>query len=196
MKKIIAAILGFVMLATPALACFPGDPDCWELNSLNDGSIDTYFSGSGWNVWFNDALSVDEYYDDDIVVEDIWTQKGSVMVIQNINIEDHKYDTTEVILNKYAEVDPCCDFSANIEKGVIWDDEGEIYRTATLYASPNIVSTVSVGADVGTFVDDIKYYGKVTLFESVGLNTGTVCEMPKIPDLPDMPECAWCIPLE
>lgn len=192
MNKIIAAIVSLVLVATPALACIPGDPDCRELYNLNDGTIDTYFSGSGWNVWFNDMLRIDEHVDDDILVEDIWTYKGDVTVVQNINMEEHRYDPTEVIVNKYATVDPWHDYSANAEKYVTWDGEGEVYRDAWL---GNVNSIVSVGADEGTFIDDIKYYGTLNLFESVGLNTDTICKMPEPPTPPEMPECDWCIPI-
>jgi hypothetical protein len=188
MKKIIAAIVGLVMLVSPALACI--GPDC---NMPNDGSIDTYFSGSGWNVYFNDALIVDEYWDDDVVVENVWTTKGEVTVLQNINIEDKWFGSSEVVLNKMIEVDPAgfCWFSfdANVEKSVVWDNGGEVYRQATL---GDVTSIVDVGAGEGVFVDDIQYKGTVNVFESIGLNRDTICEYPSPPDMPKIPECTWC----
>ena len=47
MNKIIAALIGLMMLATPAFAC-------WGDNCMpDDASIDTYFSGEGRNVKFD-----------------------------------------------------------------------------------------------------------------------------------------------
>jgi hypothetical protein len=190
MNKIIAAIIGLVLVATPALACFPGDPDCRDLYSLNDATIDTYFWGKGYDTEFNDMLVIDEFYDDDVLVEDIWTD-GELMVTQNIRIEEHRHDPTEVIVNKFAIIDPWCDHSANAEKYVFWDEGGEVYREAWL---DDVYSMVNVEAQEGTFIDDIKYYGTLTLFESVGLHTETICKMPEMPEPPEMPECDWCIP--
>jgi hypothetical protein len=51
-NKIIAAIVGLVLMASPVLATGCDGPSCIP----NDGSIDTYFSGSGWNTYFDDVL--------------------------------------------------------------------------------------------------------------------------------------------
>jgi len=186
MNKMIAVIISLALIATPALACV--GPSCLP----TDGTIDTYFKGSGWNVYFNDATIVDERIDDDMIVEDVWTMKGDVTVLQNINIDDKWFGSSEVILNKQITVDPSCWFSANVEKSVIWDGTGEVYRMAELGDVTNIVH---VGASEGTFVDDIRYEGTLNVFESVGLNTETTCVTPHLPDMPDMPICDWCRPL-
>ena len=183
MNKIIAVILGLALAAAPALACT--GYECLP----TDGTIDTYFSGSGWNVFFNDATIVDERIDDDYIIEDVWTMKGDVTVLQNINIDDKWFGSSEVILNKVITVDPSCWFSANVEKEVLWDDTGEVFRDATLGDVRNIVN---VGASEGWFIDDIRYEGTLNVFESVGLNTETTCEIPHRPELPDFPTCTWC----
>lgn len=188
MKKIIAAIVGLLVLATPALACW-GD-ECLP----DDGDIDTYFTGSGRDVYFNDMVVVDEWHDDDVIIEDIWTDKGTVTVLQNIDVEDKWFGGSEVVLNAVINVDPASFFiwsyDANVETYATWDGDGSVYRTAEL---GDVTSTVSAGADAGTFVDDIQYNGEVGVFKSIGLNTENVCYPPDMPDMPDMPECTWCI---
>ena len=184
----ITTILGLLLTAMPVLACI--GPYC---NMPNDGSIDTYFYGSGSNVFFNDALIVNERKDPDMIIENVWTDKGEVTVLQNINIEDKWFGSPEVVLNKLITVDPASFWfftkDANVEKYVTWDGEGEVYRVATL---GDVSSVLSVGADEGTLVDDIQYQGTVNVFESIGLNRGTICEYPSRLDIPSMPDCLWC----
>ncbi len=189
MNKIIATVIGFLILSTPALACWPDCPP-------DDGSIDTYFSGSGWNTYFNDMLVLYDLGNPDVIIEDIYTMKGEINVTQNIDIEDpFWFGQTEVLLNKWVTVDPASiwwfSFDANVEKYVDWDGGGaEIYREAYL---GDVKHVVSVGADAGTFVDDIEYNDKVMVYEVVGLNMDAICLDPEFPDMPDMPECDWCV---
>ncbi|NIO44909.1 MAG: hypothetical protein GTN36_05150 [Candidatus Aenigmarchaeota archaeon] len=188
MNKIIAAVIGFLMLSTPALACWPDCPP-------DDGSIDTYFYGSGWDTYFNDMLVLNDMGDPDVIIEDIWTTKGDVIVAQNIDIKDpFWWGQTEVLLNKNVTVIPdsfwIWSFDANIEKLVDWDGGGaEIYREAWL---GDVYHVVSVGADAGTFIDDIEREGMVYVEQTVGLNMDAICIPPHMPDVPEMPECDWC----
>jgi len=187
MRKLIA-LVSLLLAITPALACWP---NCLP----DDGHIDTYFSGSGWNTYFNDKLLLDDPGNPDMIVEDIYTMKGDIEVVQNIDIEDpFWFGWTEVLVNKYATVDPDSwfwhTFDANIEEAVIWDGGGaEVYREAWL---GDVYHVVSVGADAGMFVDDIEYEGTVHVEKAIGLNMDVICEEPDMPDMPDMPECDWC----
>jgi hypothetical protein len=185
----ITTIVGLLLTAMPVFACI--GPGC---DMPNDGSIDTYFYGEGKNVWFNDALYIDEHKDPDVIIENVWTDKGSVSVLQNINIEDGWFfSPTEVVLNKQITVDPASfwifSYDANVEKYVSWDGEGEVYREATL---GDVTDIVSVGADEGTFIDNIQYKGTVNVFESVGLNRGTICYLHDVV-MPKPPVCTLCI---
>ncbi|MFH0928901.1 MAG: hypothetical protein V1818_00930 [Candidatus Aenigmatarchaeota archaeon] len=183
MNKIIAALVGLMMLATPVLACH--GPQCLP----DDATISTFFFGSGRNVWFNDVVGVDERVDDDYVVEDMWTMKGDMTVVQNVNIDLHGFSSAEVIMNKEAWINPAYHYSANVEKEVVWDEEGEVYREAI---TGGVYSIFSAGADEGIVQDDIRSEANLYIFQSVGLNTGTRCEYPSMPGLPEGPTCSWC----
>ena len=187
MSKLVALVSLLLALA-PVMACW--GPDC---TMPDDGTIDTYFSGSGHDVYFNDILIVDEWCDDDKIVEDVWTDKGSVTVLQNINMDDGWwFFPTEVVLNKIVTVDPasfwCFSEDANVEKYVTWDDGGSVFRSVTM---GDVTHQVSVGADEGVFIDDLQYEGTIKAYESIGLNTENICDIHGV-DTPDMPVCDWC----
>ena len=188
MKRLIA-LASLLLAITPAMACIDCIPD--------DGSIDTYFTGSGWNVYFNDALYLDDMGNPDFIIEDVYTMYGEVTVWQNIDIEDPAwYDwfgQTEVLLNKQLTVDPGSfffhTFDANVEKEVYWDGGGaEVFREAYL---GDVYHVVGAGADAGWFIDDIEYAGTVNVYEAVGLNMDAICEPPTI-ELPEPPFCDVC----
>ncbi len=187
MNKIIATIVGFLLVASPALACWPDCPP-------DDGSIDTYFEGSGWDVYFNDMLLLFDMGEPDVIIEDIYTMKGDVTVLQNIDIEDpFWFGQTEVLLNKMVTVDPASfwmwTFDANVEKSVMWDGGGaEIFREAWL---GDVYHVVNAAADSGVFVDDIEYAGTINVYEAVGLNMDAICVDPTI-EFPEPPECTVC----
>jgi hypothetical protein len=186
MNKIIAVLVGLTLMAAPALACV--GPSC---PPQNDGSIDTAFTGSGWNVWFADSLAVDECFSDtDMIVENVDTMFGKVSVLQNVDIEDKWFGPTEVVLNAQIAVDPWMFATANVETYADWDYMGSVYRAATL---GDVTSIVSAGASEGTFVDDIEYNNDVSVFKSIGLNTYNVCDLPDLPEMPTMPTCVWCV---
>jgi hypothetical protein len=194
MNKIIIALIGLALVATPALACIPTDPACRELNSLNDGFIATAFSADGLNVWFNDALLLNPdrsgVYQDGLV-DSVSTLLGSVDVVQNVYLEDQRR-TTDAISNTYISVDPWFFSTAKIEKQAWWNGNGEVYMGVQL-------GDTSYSVDAGTsfgdanFANSIKYNGDLTVYQSVGLGTGAICAELKPPTPPTPPECTWCI---
>lgn len=191
-NKIISAIVGLIVLATPAFACY--GYDCLP----TDGVIKTYFSGSGWDVSFNDAVIVVEIIDDDYVYESLYTQKGSITVEQNVNIGNNWMGSPEVIVNKEAWINPASScwgtYTAYADKEALWDDNGGVYREVTM--GSKVFSPLSASSEEGRFMENIAYEGNVYLFQSVGLNTGYKCTDPVGPSLPDTPVCTWCVTRE
>jgi hypothetical protein len=129
-----------------------------------------------------------------VIIENVWTDKGSVTVLQNVDIEDPSrwdwFGQTEVLLNKVVTVDPSYYKTANVEKQVVWDGGGaEVFRQATL---GDVTQVLNAAADAGNFIDDIEYKGTVNVYEAVGLNMPAICEEPTI-DTPEIPECTFCI---
>ncbi|MBN2203176.1 MAG: hypothetical protein JW700_03250 [Candidatus Aenigmarchaeota archaeon] len=191
-SKIIAALVGLMMLSTPVFATGCSGPDCVM---PNDGSIDTSFTGSGWNVWFNDMTIVEECpFDsdtltgDDVIIEDISTMFGEMSVLQNINIEDNRRSPTEVVLNAQIGVTPWMFSNAYVDTYATWDNDGSVFRQATL---GDVTNVVSVGASEGTFVDNLAYKDTINVYKSIGLNTYNICDIHTVHSV-DTPTCDWC----
>lgn len=181
MKRLIA-LAGLLLALTPAVLAFGGP----------DGIIDTYFDASGVLPYFESELVLNG--GDDYVIENVWTGLGSVTVLENIDLEDHSFfcfEWADANVDKQIWVDPWFG-KAHVEKAVVWDGVGEVYREAFL--GDDIVDIKHAGTLLGdaTFVDNIEYKGDLYVYESVGLNRGATCEIPEMPDFPEQPECGWC----
>jgi len=180
----LTTILGLLLTATTALA-FDFGPD---------GTIDTYFYADGIMPYFHDALVLND--GDDYVIEKVWTGWGEVFVVQNIDLENHKLFCTEwadANVDKYIEVDPGFFGSAHVDKTVVWDGLGQVFREAWL--GDNIYSVIDAGVIYGDamFVENIDYKGDLAVYQSVGLNRGATCDDPEMPEPLTPPVCGWCI---
>jgi len=198
-EKIFALTTALTLLLTSGIvAAFDFGPD---------GTIDTYFYADGAMPYYHTSLALNPEYDgdeitgfDDYVNEKVWTLAGEVMVIENIDLEDHSgwfgSGYADANVDKLIYVTPgslfFIEFDANVEKTAVWDGVGEVYREAWL--GDDIYSSVHAGTlyGEGSFMDSIVYQDSVRVYESVGLNRGASCEMPVAPDPVPFPSCEWC----
>ena len=155
-----------------------------------DGTIDTYFYADGIMPVYHSALVLNG--GEDYVIEKVWTGWGEVMVIENIDIEDHGgwcYSWADANVDKYIEIDPGFFGTAHVEKTAVWDGFGEVYRQAWLGDDTYEVVKASTVFGDALFIDDIEYNDNLVVYESVGLNRPATCEDPVPPAPIEPPTC-------
>jgi hypothetical protein len=187
-EKIFALASVLTLLLTSGVAVAWGGPD---------GTIDTYFYADGVMPVFHDALVLD---DGDYLIEKVWTAEGTVIVTQNIDLEDHSGwfspDYTDANIDKYIMVDPgqffCMEFDAHVEKTAMWDGTGEVFREAWLEDGTYSVVDASTLYGDASFIDNIEYNDMVEVYESVGLNRLATCDPVTPPEPLSPPTCGWC----
>lgn len=186
MNKIIIALISLALVATPALAC----GGLHELPChLDDGSIATYFTGKGENVWFDNALILSN---GDGIMESSTTPKGSITALQDISLENTRH-VTEATINDWITIDPSSrrNPSASFDEQVGWTKSGEVTGTAWLDKTAYIISA-GTGEGSGSLGVSIWNGGDLSVIQETGLNTRSVCKDPVYPTMPTFPTCIFC----
>ena len=191
MNKIIAAIVGLALIATPVLATGP----------FEFGTIDTYFSNTGLISAFDEQLTINNGKEG--VLESIISEGPSELtVLKNTDLYWHPALGGYVSANEDKLITwqkPDC--HVEIDKTVWWGDyfniapgsnfgTADIYRDAVWNGAEDITHAGGMGQ--GIFIDNINSYKDVSVYQSVGLDQPATCLPPSMPHIPNPPTCTWC----
>jgi hypothetical protein len=183
MNKIIAAIVGLLMITTPALAYCPGcytPPQTassqFSLSASGLTSVATLSTIAGWDGAFRASVIENICNDGDIgmatSVDFSVPSFGASVMLESKNVE--AYGDTEII------------------KGVLWNSHPYWPSTANLYigwmtpTASDEVDVTNVGSGSALYSMDTN--SPLLYAESFGFNTGTDC-YPEPPKIPIQPSC-------
>lgn len=183
MNKIIAAIVGLMMLATPALAFCPG---CYtppstansQLQILTEGytTVATLSTIEGWDGTPRAAVAENVY------------NNGVLNMWASVDFEVPSFGASEMLESKNI----LASGDTAVIKQVSWASPGPA-NTANLYigafasdVGTDEVDVTNVGS--GSILYNVATNSGLTYLESFGLNVGTNC-VPKIPVTPVLPTC-------
>jgi len=182
-NKIIAAVVGLLVLATPVLACC--DLDDTEL------TVNTYFTNDGPISAFQELTSIN--YGDQWINEAAFSWLGELTVA---SYEAFTWNGCEETLNadKIISWDSSTDESSylSVGKDVYWED-----GSADVYVQMNdpwgdYKAIHAGGIGDGLFMNRIETHEPLDVYQSVGLNQFATCDIPTPPRPLPPPTCEWC----
>ncbi len=187
MNKIIATIVGLLVLATPVLAN----------GAVDAAQINTYFYSEGFLSAFNQMTMINDGSEG--IIEEVVAWGDHELVVVKSGDYTYHHDMDYVSLNEDKEIyyDGDCHGCGELYVGefIWWGDgqfgTGDVYREA--FIDPSIVDIVHVGSiGYGEFGDSIETNKDTYIYKSVGLDQFATCEEPEMPIFPDPPVCEWC----
>ena len=193
MNKIIAAMVGLLMLASPALAtypcygygCMPAAPDTASSSlSLNTSGVTTVATLSkinGWDGAFRAGVAENVYNDG---IMNMWTSVGFSVP---------SFGASEMIESKVV----ASEGDTSIIKQVSWASPGPA-NTANLFigwATPSASDEVDVtNVGSGNALYNMATNSLLVYMESFGLNMDTDCDpIPPVPPVLPQCECDDCV---
>ena len=186
MNKIIAALMGLLLLATPALAyCPPGG--CYTPPE----TASSQFSLSASGVTSVATLSTIAGWDDlprGSVIENICND-GIIGMVTSVDFSVPSFGASVMLESKNVEASG----DTEIIKGVAWYSPNPMWpNTANLYVgwmTPSASDEVDVtNVGFGSALYSMQTNSPLLYAESFGLNTGTDCD-PEPPEQPVQPSC-------
>jgi hypothetical protein len=181
MNKIIIALIGLALVATPALAS----------GISNDiGTINTYFTNDGLIASYQQGLVLNgghQYTTDSVFV----LGKSDLTVLQGTTL-DSLFGTTTANQDTWINYDKKGILgSASIDTGAVWNPgAADIFREGSWTGATAIVHAGAIGT--GAFADNIDSKKDVIVYTSVGLNQFASCDFPPTPTMPPIPTCTFC----
>jgi hypothetical protein len=183
MNKIIATIIGFALVAAPALACCNLQDTELEVN--------TFFTNDGPISAFQELTSIN--YGDQVINEAAFSWMGELTVA---SYEAFTWNGCEETLNadKLIFWDPSTDESSylSIGKDVYWEDgSADVYvQMQDPWGDNKAIHAGGIGD--GLFMNRIETHEALDVYQSVGLNQFATCGTPRPPTPLPPPTCEWC----
>jgi hypothetical protein len=196
MSKIIAALMGLLVLATPAFACIG---DICEPDMENVGEVATSFVNMGVFAVYESGLWMNAAGEGTIT--NVMSVGPSMTTVDRYADFGYDWDLGKTV-NEDMEItwSPASmgsDFSFGKDSWYGWAGPAgaEYYREA---ADPMVMDSLhTIGFGTGGTMDrvDVNIGAlPLSIYTSLGLNQGATCEpVPPIQELPE-PECTWCPP--